>query len=80
MFQTAWRKPVVVRLPKNIRIIRTAAEATDCLTVDWPIRHGNAYEAALRACIDCFEGYTTANETRIAFVAACREANALISA
>ncbi|WP_432761491.1 DUF982 domain-containing protein [Rhizobium calliandrae] len=34
------------RLPKNIRVIQTAAQATDCLSADWPMRHANAYGLA----------------------------------
>ncbi|WP_074067732.1 DUF982 domain-containing protein [Rhizobium gallicum] len=79
MFQTAWRKPIFVRLPGKTLLVRTPAEATDFLVDGWPFSPGEAYEKALDACQSCFDGHTTAEEARAAFIAACREANALVN-
>jgi Protein of unknown function (DUF982) len=78
MFQNAWKTPVGIRLASGSRIVRTVAEATECLTEDWPVPHGSAFDAALQACLDCFEGHTPADTVRNAFVAASREANIFV--
>ncbi|MEZ2223479.1 DUF982 domain-containing protein [Rhizobium sp. RCC_161_2] len=79
MYQTAWRNPVVVRLAGGTQVIRNAAEATDCLSQDWPGSRGRAYERALQVCFRCFEGHVTAEQVRGMFIAACDEADVLIS-
>ena len=78
MFQSAWKTPVGIRLASGSRIVRTVAETTECLTEDWPVAHGNAFDAALQACLDCFEGQTPPDTVRSAFVAASREANIFV--
>ncbi|MFA1625218.1 DUF982 domain-containing protein [Rhizobium mongolense] len=78
MFQTAWSKPVFVRLLATTHPIRTPSDARTFLVDIWPFSPGEAYERALDASQSCFQGHTTAEEVRIAFIAACREANILV--
>ena len=60
------------------RVIRSAWEGLECLG-DWPAGQGRQYRAAMRACRDALDGWTTAQKARKAFVDAAREASLLRS-
>lgn len=79
MFQTAWSRPVVARLPLKTVLIRSVAQATEFLANDWPFSPSETYKRAQDVCQNCFDGEATSEEARAALVAACRDAGVLVS-
>jgi len=52
----------------ELQFVDSIEQAVECLTTKWPIRYGDAYEAALQACIDGVKGRVSPDQVRSAFV------------
>jgi hypothetical protein len=70
-----WAHPLKVRLQSGIeRIFSTVHEALDFLENEWPLRRGQRYDRAVKACRGALNRATPAAVAREAFIAACLEA------
>jgi hypothetical protein len=71
----SWARPVTVRLQCGLeRTFLGAYDALDFLQNEWPLRHGEPYERAVKTCCGASGGATPLVVSREAFVAACLEA------
>jgi hypothetical protein len=61
------------------KLLRSASEASDYLLNNWPGKRSPKHRAALQACHDAIAGDKPAMAARRAFIAAAREADALVS-
>ncbi|WP_245432601.1 MULTISPECIES: DUF982 domain-containing protein [unclassified Rhizobium] len=59
---------------EQVRIVNSVAQAIECLTTEWPVRYGDAFEEALQACIDSVKGKTSPEQVRVALVNAAKAA------
>jgi hypothetical protein len=70
----SWTRPVTVRLQNGLeRTFVGAYDALDFLQNEWPLRHGEPYERAVKTCCGALGGATPLAVSREAFVAACLE-------
>ncbi|TDX79707.1 uncharacterized protein DUF982 [Neorhizobium sp. R1-B] len=70
-----WTRPVKVRLQCGLEHTFTSIyDALDFLENEWPIRHGQHHEQAVKRCRRVLSGIIPAEIAREAFVAACLEA------
>ena len=71
-----WMRPVTIRLQCGLeRSFPGAYDALDFLENEWPVRHGEPYDRAVRACRGTLNGAIPSIIAREAFVAACLEAD-----
>lgn len=74
-------EPVKIDLDGNgeVQIIDSIMRAVECLTTQWPVRHGEAFEDALQTCIDGVTGRASPKQVRSAFIAAAKAAGILVT-
>ncbi|MEF0941205.1 DUF982 domain-containing protein [Rhizobium sp. BR 362] len=71
-----WIRPVTIRLQCGLeRSFSGAYDALDFLENEWPVRHGERYERAVKTCRGALNGVIPSMIAREAFVAACLEAD-----
>jgi len=71
-----WTQPVRIRLQCGLeRSFTGAYDALDFLENEWPLRHGERHERAVKTCRGALNGTTAGIIAREAFVAACLEAS-----
>jgi hypothetical protein len=75
-----WTAPVTIHLPDNNRplIIGCASEAAAALADKWPVTYGSRFQRALNACVSSQERHISAEDARLAFIAAADEAGVTI--
>jgi hypothetical protein len=72
----SWTRPVTVRLQCGLeRSFVGVHDALDFLENEWPLRHGERYDRAVKTCRGAMNGATPLIISREAFVAACLEAD-----
>ena len=70
-----WAYPLKVRLQNGLeRIFPTVNEALDFLEHEWPLRRGERYQRAVKACRGALNRATPPAVARETFIAACLEA------
>jgi hypothetical protein len=70
-----WTRPVTIRLQCGLeRSFTGAYDALDFLENEWPLRHGERYDRAVKTCRGALNGTIHPIIAREAFVAACLEA------
>lgn len=70
-----WTRPVKVRLQCGLEHTFTSIyDALDFLENEWPIRHGQHHEQAVKRCRRALSGIIPAEIAREAFFGACLEA------
>ncbi len=70
-----WSVPLVVHLRNGIaHIFQGPYDALDFLENEWPLRHGQKYDRAIRSCRGALNKSTPLAIAREDFVAACLEA------
>jgi hypothetical protein len=52
----------------EVQTVDSVAQAIECLTTKWPMRHGDAFEEALQACVDGIKGRVSPEHVRSALV------------
>lgn len=62
----------------EIHAVDSIEGAIAFLTTQWPVQHGEAFEAALESCIDGIKGRVLPKDVRLAFVDAVEKAGILI--
>jgi hypothetical protein len=74
-FWVPWAEALQVRLQNGLeRRFDNAHDAADFLENEWPVKHGEKYEFALRTCRDAPRQKACFDIARDAFMAACCEA------
>jgi hypothetical protein len=75
LLDVRWGRPVKVRLQCGLEHTFTSIyDALDFLENEWPIRHGQRYDQAVKRCRRALGGVIPAAIAREGFVAACLEA------
>ncbi|MBP2234277.1 hypothetical protein J2Z31_000767 [Sinorhizobium kostiense] len=75
MDELPWSEPVIVTLLNGRRrCVVGPLDARTCLQREWPLRQGEYYSSALRACNAALKHQKKPEEARAAFLAAAREA------
>ncbi|WP_086999861.1 DUF982 domain-containing protein [Rhizobium sullae] len=70
-----WTRPVRIRLQCGLdRTFTGVYDALDFLENEWPLRHGERHQRAVKTCRSALSGTIPAVIAREAFVAACLEA------
>jgi hypothetical protein len=71
-----WNKAVTLALeaPDTFTTISNLQQATWALIEDWPLEDGEALDRALLVIEAAIKGKTSAEDARLAFIAAAREA------
>ncbi|TXI07734.1 MAG: DUF982 domain-containing protein [Rhizobium sp.] len=71
-----WNNPVIVELDGagHFAIITNALDAANCMSEEWPVLSGPAVDEAVLVCLDAVLGKASAEESRMAFLEAAREA------
>ncbi len=70
-----WTQPVRIRLQCGLeRTFAGAYDALDFLENEWPLRHGERHQRAVKTCRGLLNGSIPSIVAREAFVAACLEA------
>ncbi|MGR9079965.1 DUF982 domain-containing protein [Rhizobium leguminosarum] len=70
-----WTEPVRIRLQCGLeRTFAGAYDALDFLENEWPLRHGERHQRAVKTCRGLLNGSIPSIVAREAFVAACLEA------
>ena len=70
-----WARPVTIRLQCGLeRTFTGVYEALDFLENEWPLRHGERRERAVKICCGALNGIISGSIAREAFMAACLEA------
>ena len=65
--------------PGRQRFVGSVRGAAECLVFDWPTaKRGRAFLVALEACVAALDEPGTIEATRLAFVAAAKEAKVLV--
>ncbi|MDX3929206.1 MAG: DUF982 domain-containing protein [Shinella sp.] len=64
-------------MPKT-QIVDSAVKAAALLAEKWPVTYGRAYQRALAICARALEGRCPAGLSRLAFIAAAREAGVMV--
>ncbi|MFB2567448.1 DUF982 domain-containing protein [Rhizobium sp. IMFF44] len=73
--EVPWTHPVTVRLQCGLeRTFTGIYDALDFLENEWPLRHGERHDRAIKTCRRALNGIVPALIAREAFVAACLEA------
>jgi len=71
-----WTRPVTIRLQCGLeRSFAGAYDALDFLENEWPLRHGERYDRAVKTCRGALSGAIPLIVAREAFFAACLEAD-----
>ncbi len=71
MYNRKWDVPVVVLLPAVGAVTVSATrDAADCLMEQWPPDHSDAFDEALRVCLEVYEGNLQPEDARQAFILA----------
>jgi hypothetical protein len=71
-----WTRPVTIRLQCGLeRSFTGAYDALDFLENEWPLRHGERYDRAVRTCRGALNGAIPSVIARESFLAACLEAD-----
>lgn len=67
-------EPVKISPEDNgeVQIVDSVMRAVECLTTQWPVRYGEAFEDALQTCIDGVTGRASPQQVRSAFIAAAK--------
>jgi Protein of unknown function (DUF982) len=81
MTEIAFTTPVLVVLDpdKTARVVSSPAEAVACLSsIYWPKVGRQHWREASHVCMQAWHGYRTAENARLAFIAAARAADVLI--
>ncbi|MBY5534035.1 DUF982 domain-containing protein [Rhizobium leguminosarum] len=69
-----WTRPVTIRLQCGLeRTFTGVYDALDFLENEWPLRHGERHERAVKTCRGALNGIIPGIVAREAFVAACLE-------
>ncbi len=76
MININWDRHLVVSIPGMARaqIVDSVLHAATLLAEKWPVTHGPAYQRALSYCARAIEGSGSIHLSRLAFIAAAREA------
>ncbi|MBW8790719.1 DUF982 domain-containing protein [Rhizobium leguminosarum] len=70
-----WVRPVRLRLQCGLeRAFTSVYDALDFLENEWPLRHGERHDRAVKTCRGALNGIIPSMVAREAFVAACLEA------
>lgn len=69
---------LAVRGKDAVEVIDSIEKAVEYLTTLWPVRHGEAFEGALKSCIDGIKGRASPQQVRSTFVNAANAAGILI--
>jgi hypothetical protein len=70
-----WTRPIMIRLQCGLeRTFTGVHDALDFLENEWPLRHGQCYERAVKTCRGAFDGMIAPVIAREAFTSACLEA------
>jgi hypothetical protein len=70
-----WPQALQVRMQSGLeRRFDNPQDAADFLEHEWPVKHGEKYELALRACYNAGQKEVPLGAAREAFIAACLEA------
>ena len=70
-----WTRPVTIRLQCGLeRTFTGVYDALDFLENEWPLRHGERHDRAVKICRRALNGILPAAIAREAFMAACLEA------
>ncbi|KAA1180415.1 DUF982 domain-containing protein [Rhizobium tropici] len=74
-------EPVKISLDDDgeVQIVDSVMRAVECLTTQWPVRYGEAFEDALQTCIDGVAGRASPKQVRAAFIAAAKVAGILVT-
>lgn len=81
MAANEFNTPVRVALgpDKTVRVVSCAIEAIECLSnIYWPKVAKRFSLEALHVCMQAWRGYRTAEDARLAFIAAARATDVLI--
>jgi hypothetical protein len=69
-----WARPVTIRLQCGLEHTLTGVyDALDFLENEWPLRHGERHDRAVKTCRGALSGVVPAIIAREAFIAACFE-------
>ncbi|WP_199628561.1 DUF982 domain-containing protein [Rhizobium sp. OAE497] len=75
LLDVRWDRPVRIRLQCGLEHTFTSIyDALDFLEYEWPTRHGQRYDQAVKRCRRALSGVIPAAIAREGFVAACLEA------
>jgi len=75
LIDVRWTRPIRVRLQCGLEHTFTSIyDALDFLENEWPIRHGQQHDQAVKRCRRALSGIIPAEIAREAFLAACVEA------
>ncbi|KGD96361.1 DUF982 domain-containing protein [Rhizobium sp. YS-1r] len=70
-----FRAPVTIRLQSGLeRSFGSVYDALDFLENEWPLKHGERYQRAVRRCRAALNRMLPTEVAREAFIAACLEA------
>jgi hypothetical protein len=71
-----WPEPLVIehKVPNKALVVWSMAEASNCLTGDWPTKDGVRYHEAMRTMMRVLDGKGEPSEAREAFKSAAVEA------
>ncbi len=74
-------EPIEISLDDDgeVQIVDSVTRAVECLTTQWPVRYGEAFEDALHICIDGIAGRASPQQVRSAFIAAAKAAGILVN-
>ncbi len=81
MAETEFITPVLVALGpgRTVRVVSSAADAIACLSsIYWPKVGKQHWREAAHVCMQAWHGYRTAENARLAFLAAAQAADVLI--
>ena len=81
MTEAEFNVPVLVVLgpDRSVRAISSAAQAIACLSsIYWPKAGKQRWREAAHVCTQAWRGYRTAENARLAFIAAAKAADVLI--
>lgn len=75
-FDRDWHSGVEISLGDigSYHVVSSTREAALFLIESWPVRRGDAYARALKACLDVIANEETDEVARTAFIAAAEEA------
>lgn len=81
MKQTTWEQGLTVKIAEGTRLhlVQDARNAAYLLAEKWPVTYGRAYQRALAYCGRAMEGRCSPGRARLAFIAAAREAEIVVT-
>ncbi|AYG69591.1 DUF982 domain-containing protein (plasmid) [Rhizobium sp. CCGE531] len=74
-------EPVKISLDDDgeVQVVDSVMRAVECLTTQWPVHYGEAFEQALQTCIDGVTGRASPPQVRSAFITAAKAAGILVT-